>query len=75
MKRLVFLIVALVGINALRAQDTIYPYDPQSPFFKDPIFSEFGGDTCWCPIDLQTLVLGIIRSTLKYMIIIFLFKV
>ena len=49
MKRLVFLIVALVGINALRAQDTIYPYDPQSPFFKDPIFSEFGGDTCWCP--------------------------
>ena len=37
MKRIVFLVSLLVSMFTLRAQDTIYPYEPGYPFYADSI--------------------------------------
>ena len=65
MKRIVFFIVAFVSLSALWAQDTIYPYASESPFFKDSIFSDFGGDTCWSYYMPHPLNATAVKHTLR----------
>jgi hypothetical protein len=49
MKRIVILISLLVSFCTLQAQDTIYPFNEDYPFFNDSVYHVIDADTeSWC---------------------------